>query len=340
MYKLDNEVDNTISYFDKNGLNNSKMNYSFTERYNDAYLKELDYFYKMIKDNYGPLVEEHHLILTKNICNSINKSIEKNSIIFLKNTELRTYNLNTPQYFLYRDMYINQNLDYVRMKREQYSKLNNVKMSIKEALNSLNTFIDPSDPDLDEENSLHAYQTAERIRKLHPNNKELQIVGLIHDLGKIMFKFGEPNWSIVGDTFVLGCEFPKSIVYYDSLKENKDFNKYDKFGIYQEKCGLDNLYISYGHDEYLYQVLNQNKNKHKLSKKSMNIIRYHSFYPWHSSGEYKHFMNNNDYDTLKDVNYFNNFDLYSKEDDKFISDEVKEYYDNILDEYFFDILQF
>ena len=31
---------------------------------------------------------------------------------------------------------------------------------------------------------------------------------------------------------------------------------------------------------------------------------------------------------------FNEFDLYSKEDDKEITDEIKKYYDNILDEYF------
>ena len=33
-------------------------------------------------------------------------------------------------------------------------------------------------------------------------------------------------------TYVVGCEFQKSIVCYDSLKKNKDFGKYDKLGIY------------------------------------------------------------------------------------------------------------
>jgi len=227
----------------------------------------------------------------------------------------------------------------VKAKRNQYSVLSNKKMTMKEALSSLDTFIDPSDPDLDEENSIHAYQTAERIRKIHPKNKELQVIGLIHDIGKVLFTFGEPNWSIVGDTYVLGCEFPKSIVYYDTLRDNCDFGTYDEMGIYKKNCGLDQLFISFGHDEYLYQVLLQNKEKHKISKECMDIIRYHSFYPWHTSGEYKQFMNDEDSITLFNVNQFNQFDLYSKEDSTEISDEIKDYYDDLLQEYFPNVLQ-
>lgn len=255
------------------------------------------------------------------------------------NTSLRVYESDTPQHILYRDMHRNQTLDYVLDKKEKYSSLNNKKMYMKEALAALDTFIDPSDPDLDEENSIHAYQTAERIRKIHPMNKELQLVGLIHDLGKVMFTLGEPNWAIVGDTYVVGCEFPKTIVYYDTMKENADFDSYDKNGIYPEKCGLENLNISFGHDEYLYQVLKQNEGKHGMTKANLDVIRYHSFYPWHTSGEYKQFMRDGDQVILKNVNYFNKFDLYSKEDSPDISDEIKEYYSLLLDEYFPEILQ-
>ena len=48
MYKLENQIDNNISYYDDKGSNYSKMNYSFKQRYKDAYIKELDYMYKMI----------------------------------------------------------------------------------------------------------------------------------------------------------------------------------------------------------------------------------------------------------------------------------------------------
>jgi len=248
--------------------------------------------------------------------------------------ELRTYEKDTPQYHLYRDMHIYQNYDFVKNMREIYGKCDKKKMTIHKALSLLDDFVDPSDPDLDVPNSIHAYQTAERIRKKYPDDKEFQIIGLIHDVGKVLFSFGEPSWAVVGDTYVLGCEFPKSIVYYDTLKESPDYGKYDKFGVYKPKCGLDNLMISYGHDEYLYNVLKKNKN-HLLTDKYLDVIRYHSFYPWHTEGEYKHLTNRNDEDTLKKVLEFNNFDLYSKEDDVLIDSHVKSYYNDILNEYFF-----
>jgi len=248
-------------------------------------------------------------------------------------SELRKYEINTSQYELYKQMHEKQTLDYVMKKRLQYSKLNNTKMSIKEVLSRMDNFIDPSDPDLDVPNSIHAYQTAERIRKKYPQDKEYQIIGLIHDLGKILFEFGEENWSVVGDTYVAGCEYPKSIVYYDTLKGSPDFDKYTKIGIYEIGCGLDKLNITFGHDEYLFQVLKGNDN-HNISQKYLDIIRYHSFYPWHTGGDYYQFMNEKDKTTLKNINEFNSFDLYSKEDPIEITEEVKAYYDKLLDEYF------
>ena len=264
-------------------------------------------------------------------------------------TTLRTYNNYTPEYKFYKEMHINQTLDFVKNKYKKYSNLDNTRISIKTALELMDEFIDPSDPDLHEPNSIHAYQTAEAIRKDNPENKELQIIGLIHDLGKVLFSFGEPDWCVVGDTYVVGCEFPKSIVYYDTLKENKEseFNKYAGIGtdagtsngIYKPKCGLENLYITFGHDMYLYEVLRQNTN-HKISKKGMNIIRYHSFYPWHKEGAYRQFMNEEDDKTLEDVLHFNKYDLYSKADVAFtLTDEIKQYYDNLLDEFFHGELQ-
>ena len=247
---------------------------------------------------------------------------------------LRIYEENTPQYHFYNEMHKNQTLDYVMMMKDKYLKLNNKRMSIKKVLCMMDTFLDPSDPDLDSENSIHAYQTAEKIRKKYPENKELQIIGLIHDLGKVLFDFGEPNWAIVGDTYVVGCKFPKSIIYYDTLKDNPDFGKYDKLGIYDYGCGLDKLNITFGHDEYLYQVLKQNNN-HKISDKYLNIIRYHSLYPWHTGGDYYCFMKEKDKQILKDVLMFNNFDLYSKKDKDFrITEDIKSYYNNLLNEFF------
>lgn len=51
----------------------------------------------------------------------------------------------------------------------------------------------------------HALQCAEAIRSKHPDKEWMMVVGLIHDLGKILgAKFQQPQWAVVGDTFPVG----------------------------------------------------------------------------------------------------------------------------------------
>ena len=92
---------------------------------------------------------------------------------------LRTYEENTKQCKFYKGMYRFQDLDFVLKMKKKYSNLDNVEMTMNYALSLLDTFIDPSDPDLDEPNSLHAYQTAERIRKIRYNDTHHQDMVLI-----------------------------------------------------------------------------------------------------------------------------------------------------------------
>lgn len=253
------------------------------------------------------------------------------------NITLRNYTLDSLTHIFYKNQHSKQSLSYVEEKLKLYSTLDKKTMSMSLALSLLDDFIDPSDPDVNIPNSTHAYQTAERIRKVRPNDYELQIVGLIHDIGKVLFKFGEPNYSVVGDTYVVGCQFPKSIVYYDTLQDNPDFNNPQlntKLGIYSEKCGLENLKISFGHDEYLYLVLKNNTN-HFLPERYWNIIRFHSLYPWHTGSSYREFMTSENEILLQEVLDFNKYDLYSKEDTDFIlTPQIKEYYENLLQKFF------
>ena len=78
-------------------------------------------------------------------------------------------------------------------------------------------------------------QTAEAIKKDgHP--EWMQVVGLIHDIGKIIFKWGcdedgtslTEQWSIVGDTFVVGCQLPDELIYPEL---NELAEQYDKNGL-------------------------------------------------------------------------------------------------------------
>ena len=110
---------------------------------------------------------------------------------------------------------------------------------------------------MDLPNIQHLFQSAEAARK--DNLPEwLQLTCLIHDLGKIMYLFGnhetgtsmEQQWAIVGDTFVLGCRIPDTMVFPEFNKLNIDHNKYNELGVYHKHCGLDECKVSWGHDEF------------------------------------------------------------------------------------------
>lgn len=72
--------------------------------------------------------------------------------------------------------------------------------------------------------------------------------------------------------------------------------------MYKPHCGLDNIMMSWGHDEYLYRVLKHNKST--LPEEALYIIKYHSFYPWHTSGDYSHLANEKDEKMKTWVNIF------------------------------------
>ena len=52
----------------------------------------------------------------------------------------------------------------------------------------------------------------------------LQLTGLIHDVGKLLALWGEPQWAAVGDTFPVGCAFAKECVFPEQFQENPDFS--------------------------------------------------------------------------------------------------------------------
>jgi len=235
----------------------------------------------------------------------------------------------------YRLMHLNQTVDFVKGRRENWLKFNHFNATIREALEKLNDLVDHSDPDIDIPNIVHAFQTAERAREELPHLDWLHLTALIHDLGKVMAFYDEPQWAVVGDTFPVGCQWEKSIVYRDeSFKGNPDGDnpKYNtKFGMYQENCGLKNLLMSWGHDEYMYNFLKHNKST--LPEVALNIIRFHSFYPWHTGGDYTHLLAPEDEETKKWVNLFNRYDLYTKSEKVLDIESLWPYYQTLIDKY-------
>ncbi|XP_021195787.3 inositol oxygenase isoform X1 [Helicoverpa armigera] len=241
----------------------------------------------------------------------------------------------------YYEMHTKMTVDFVKGRMGNWLKFNHFKSTIKDALIKLNELVDESDPDTDLPNIVHAFQTAERIRKDHPDQDWFHLIGLIHDLGKVMAFYGEPQWCVVGDTFPVGCKWGKSIVYGDdSFKENPDtYNpKYNtECGMYEPNCGLENLMISWGHDEYLYRVLVHNKSK--FPKEGLFMIRYHSLYPWHAGGDYKHLMKEGDDEIMKHVLNFNQYDLYTKSAGIPDIEALWPYYEKLIEKYIPGVLE-
>jgi len=236
----------------------------------------------------------------------------------------------------YYAMHTKQTVDFVKQQMERWCKFDYAELTVMEAVELMNQLLDESDPDNDMPNSVHAFQTAERIRQIHPDKEWFQLTGLIHDIGKVMAVWGAPQWSVVGDTYPVGCAVADSIVFgTDSFVKNPDFvhSVYSqKYGMYSEKCGLDNVLISWGHDEYLYRVL-KNHPSCTLPQEALAMIRFHSFYPWHTSEDYMYLCDDADLDMLRWVREFNKFDLYSKADSVPDVEALIPYYQSLIDKY-------
>lgn len=234
----------------------------------------------------------------------------------------------------YQEQHEKQTVVYNIQARINFKTKVRARSTVWEALERLNKLLDESDPDTELSQIDHALQTAEAIRK---DNKPrwFQLVGLIHDLGKLLYFFdSQGQWDVVGDTFPVGCKFLKRIIFCDSFKKNPDILNplYNlKYGIYSKHCGLDKVMLSWGHDEYMYHIA---KNNSTLPVEALAMIRYHSFYPWHQERAYSYLMDDHDKEMLKAVKAFNSYDLYSKIDEKYDVEELKPYYLDLIDEYF------
>lgn len=101
----------------------------------------------------------------------------------------------------YREQHEKQTVAYNLKARINFKTKKRARMTVWEAMEKLNTLIDESDPDTSLSQIEHLLQTAEAIRR-DGKPRWMQVTGLIHDLGKLLFFFdAEGQWDVVGDTF-------------------------------------------------------------------------------------------------------------------------------------------
>jgi inositol oxygenase len=241
----------------------------------------------------------------------------------------------------YYTMHAKQTVEFGRQAREKWLKFDKGEFTIMEMIALLDNLVDDSDPDNDLPNSIHDFQTAERIREQWPDHDWFHLVGLLHDIGKVLALpevAGDAvleQWAVVGDTFPVGCAPSDECVFgLKSFEDNPDLTHPEyssEHGMYKPGCGMSNLMMSWGHDEYMYCVLKENSCT--IPEEGLAMIRFHSFYPWHDRGAYTHFEAPEDAEMMKWVKEFNKFDLYSKGDAIPDVKALKPYYQSLLEKY-------
>ncbi|HEY0434841.1 MAG TPA: inositol oxygenase family protein, partial [Chitinophagaceae bacterium] len=128
------------------------------------------------------------------------------------------------------------------------------------------------------------------------------------------------------------------VVYSEYFKLNPDFEKPEyqtELGIYERNCGLRKVDMSWGHDEYIYQMM-----KNHIPEPGLYMLRYHSFYAWHREGAYDHLLDDHDREMLKWVKLFNPYDLYSKSPTPPDWKSLKGYYEDLIGKYLPETLKF
>lgn len=224
-----------------------------------------------------------------------------------------------------------QTRDFVLQKKKEFLPRNRLNKGVWEAMEYLNRLVDDSDPDTDLSQIEHLLQTAEAARR-DGRPRWFVLSALIHDLGKVLCLWGEPQWAVVGDTFPVGCAWSDKIVFHEFFQANPDSRvpEYQtRLGVYEERCGLDKVDLSWGHDEYIYHVA-----KDYLPEEAQYMLRYHSFYPAHREGEYQYLMSDHDREIFNWVREFNQYDLYSKSSERPDAEALRPFYEDLIREYF------
>jgi inositol oxygenase len=219
------------------------------------------------------------------------------------------------------------------------------KMTVWEAFQELLNYVDSSDPDSAFPNTEHALQTAEGIRAAGMPDW-FQLVGLIHDMGKIQFLWGTkedgqsgeatgPQWALGGDTWIVGCKIPGDKVVYPEFNQLNPDTYHPVYasekGVYKDGIGIMNATFAWGHDEYMYQMLVHNKCT--IPEEGLAMVKLHSCYPWHDKGAYAWLEKEGDGKLKEWVKKFNQFDLYTKADSLPNAKELWPYYQKLIDKY-------
>ena len=230
----------------------------------------------------------------------------------------RTYAPGSREWHFYRQRISLSTLEVTQSLRTRFLENRPMQMTMREAVDYYNELVEESDPDMDSEPQItHAIQCA--IGAKESGLPEWGIaIGFIHDVGKLLVKLGLSQPFVVGDEWPVGCAPAKQIVCSQFFSENPDTKHpvySTKLGIYDEGCGLENVVITFGHDEYLFRVLTDavKDGGSSFPEEALHPIRYHSAYVVHTAGQYDYLLSERDRQWMPILHKFrDHIDLYTK----------------------------
>eukprot|EP00775_Hariotina_reticulata_P013073 gene13073-13200_t len=187
----------------------------------------------------------------------------------------------------------------------------------------------------------HALQVAELCRLSFPDKPWMALVGLLHGLGKLLAHprwKSQPQWAVAGESFPVGCRFAPQISHSEFLSANPDRRRRTystALGVYQEHCGLRNVYMSWGAPEYLYMLLVLNQTE--LPEEALFMIRYQRCAAiTRPGGAYRQLMSDADRALLPLLAAFQNLITYRRVQlppEALQGEQLLEYYDRLIETY-------
>ena len=253
MLTAHNELTSTVELATSKGHLRPPAMYSFPQRYLQAYRSELTEFVELVRagrDSEAHAVEQKAMLRHPSVVRAtmaaelswkLGRTVKLSEVEVEEPQGLPAKNMFGDSFRNYQNserqekvaatyglMHKNQTVEFGREQREKWLKFNKGEFTVMEVITMLDELVDDSDPDVDIPNSIHDFQTAERIREQWPGEEFdwFHLIGLLHDLGKVMAlpklagKDTLPQWAVVGDTFPVGCAPAEdAVVFPETFQE-------------------------------------------------------------------------------------------------------------------------
>merc|ERR1712147_427525 len=185
----------------------------------------------------------------------------------------------------------------------------------------------------------------ERVKRTYTEMHTKQTMAFVMEKHKTWLKFNHMEATIMEALDMLNelvdesdpdLDLPNIVHAFQTAERIREAHPY------KEGCGIENVIMSWGHDEYLYHVLVNHMAKMGTSipEGGLWAIRFHSCYPWHTGGDYGYLTKPQDEKVMEWVKEFNKFDLYTKSTKVPDIKALKPYYQALVDKYLPGVISF